>query len=152
MATTTAARVTRKVTPRPIDKPIRSKIALAEAIEELDSLIDQNPKEGTSEYDRMELLAVLIGAYEAANIPEPGEVTPQEVVRFMAEQKNIPAGELADLMGGRSRLSDFYNDRRPLSTGQIIKLREHLGIPADLLISRSKARKPSRVLAGASPK
>lgn len=144
MATTTA-RVIRKVA-RPIDKPIRSDSALRGAIEELDSLIDQNPKEGSAAYDRMELLSVLIGAYEAENLPVPEQATPQQVVQFMAEQKNVSPGELAAILGGRSRLSDFYNQRRSLSTGQIIKLREMLGIPADLLISRPlKARRQDRV-------
>ena len=147
--TTTTARSTRKVA-RPIDKPIRSAAALAEAIAELDSLIDENPKAGTPEYDRMELLAVLIGAYEAENLPPLKQVTPQEVVQFMAGQKNVGPGELAELMGGRSRLSDFYNARRPLSTGQILNLRERLGIPADLLISRpARPRRHRRILAGA---
>jgi HTH-type transcriptional regulator / antitoxin HigA len=136
MTTTRTARPTRKVAARPIDKPIRSRTALNEAIGELDSLIDQNPKEGTAAYDRMELLAVLIGAYEAEHLPQPPAATPQEVVKFMAEQQNVTPGELADLLGGRSRLSDFYKSRRPLSTGQIISLKERLGIPADALISR----------------
>jgi HTH-type transcriptional regulator / antitoxin HigA len=129
----TTATITRKA-PRPIDKPIRTKAAFAEAVAELDALIDQNPKEGTSEYDRMDLLSILIAAYESENITPPGPVTPQEVVRFMAEQRGTSAGELAAIMGGRSRLSDFYSGRRSLSTNQILKLREALGIPADLLI------------------
>ena len=121
---------------RPIQRPIRSRAELYQVIEELDHLIDRNPKAGTPEHDRMELLALLIGAYEAEHVPPPAPVTPQQMVRFMAEQKNVSPGELAELLGGRSRLSDFYNRRRPLSTGQIIKLRERLSIPADLLISR----------------
>ena len=121
---------------RPIQRPIRSRAEFEQVVEELDHLIDVNPKTGTEEHDRMELLALLINAYEAEHVSPPAPVTPQEMVRFMAEQKNVLPGELAELLGGRSRLSDFYNHRRPLSTGQIIKLRERLGIPADLLISR----------------
>jgi HTH-type transcriptional regulator / antitoxin HigA len=125
--------------PRPIDKPIRNKAAFAEAVAELDAIIDQNPKEGTREYDRMDLLSILIAAYEADNLPAPRSVSPQEVVRFMAEQRGTSSGELAVIMGGRSRLSDFYSGRRALSTGQILKLRAAMGIPADLLIgSRAK--------------
>ena len=133
--TTTTARSTRNGA-RPIERPIRSRAEFEQVIEELDHLIDQNPKTGTAEHDRMELLALLIGAYEAEHVPLPTPVTPQQMVKFMAEQKNVSPGELAELLGGRSRLSDFYNHRRPLSTGQIIKLRDRLGIPADLLISR----------------
>ena len=149
MTMTTTARSTRKVAARHIDKPIRSSTALRQAIAELDMLIDQDPEDGTAAYDRMELLSILIAAYEAEHLPPLADVTPQEVVEFMAEQKNVSPGELATLMGGRSRLSDFYNHRRPLSMGQIVKLREKLGIPADLLISQpAKARKQQRALAG----
>jgi HTH-type transcriptional regulator/antitoxin HigA len=53
----------------------------------------------------------------------------------MAEQKGVTATELANLMGGRSRLSDFFNKKRELSRSQIRQLRDALGIPADLLIA-----------------
>jgi antitoxin component HigA of HigAB toxin-antitoxin module len=39
-----------------------------------------------------------------------------------------------DLLGGRSRLSDFYNGVRALSRNQIVRVKEALGIPADLLL------------------
>lgn len=124
------------LTARPIDKPIRNKAALTEAIAELDSFIDDDPDEGTPDFDRMELLAILISDYEARTLP-PLKVTPQEMVRHTAEQMGVSPGELAELMGGRSRLSNFYNGIRPLSTGQMINLRDRLKIPADLLL-RSK--------------
>jgi antitoxin component HigA of HigAB toxin-antitoxin module len=143
MTTTTAARSTRRVTARPIDKPIRSRAALNEAQAELDALIDADPKEGTTAYDRMELLAILIAAYEAETLSPFETPTPQEMVREMAEQKGVSPGMLVAAMGGRSRLSEFYHHRRPLSTAQIIKLREVLGIPADYLISRPKRAKPA---------
>lgn len=38
-------------------------------------------------------------------------------------------------MGGRSRVSEFYNGKRALSLGQIKRLNAELGIPTDLLIS-----------------
>ena len=43
--------------------------------------------------------------------------------------------DLAELMGGRSRVSDFFKGVRQLSTSQIKALRERLGIPADLLLA-----------------
>lgn len=64
----------------------------------------------------------------------PADATPQEVVEFMADQRGLGRGELADLMGGRSRLSDFLKGKRALSRGQTAALRNALGIPADLLM------------------
>jgi HTH-type transcriptional regulator / antitoxin HigA len=137
MTTTTASRRVRKAAP-PIDQPIRNRRACEEAQAELDAIIDADPTEGTRAYDRMELLAILIGAYEAETLPPFKAPTPQQMVKHIAEQKGVSSGQLAEVMGGRSRLSDFYHGRRPLSTAQVVKLRELLGIPADLLISRPK--------------
>ena len=128
MATATATRLT------PVVHPIRNGKEFDAAVVELDTLIDRDPKEGTAAYDRMELLTILIEAYEAKHLPAFEPVTPQELVRFMAEQKGLDQKSLADLLGGRSRLSEFYNGVRSLSRNQIVKLRETLGIPADLLL------------------
>ena len=38
------------------------------------------------------------------------------------------------LMGGRARVSEFFAGKRRLSITQIQRLKEKLGIPADLLI------------------
>ena len=104
------------------------------AVAEVDRLLDLNPKKGTVEYDRLEFLSVLIEAYEDAHEPEPRDVTPQEAVEFMLEQKGVTRAELAEIMGGRSRVSDFMNGKRGLSTAQVKALRNLLGIPADLLL------------------
>jgi len=105
------------------------------AVAEVDRLLDENPKKGTAEYDRLEFLSVLIEAYEEAHVPEPRNPTPQEAVDFFLEQHGMTRAELAPLMGGRSRVSDFFKGIRALSTAQIKALRERLGIPADLLLA-----------------
>jgi HTH-type transcriptional regulator/antitoxin HigA len=47
----------------------------------------------------------------------------------------VTAGQLAEILGGRSKLSEFMNEKRELSREQIKKLRQVLGVPADLLIA-----------------
>lgn len=118
----------------PVVRPIRSGREFDAAVTELDALVDVDPREGTGAYDRMELLTILIAAYEEKHLPPFEPVAPQELVRFMAEQKGLDARSLADLLGGRSRLSEFYSGVRMLSRNQIVKLKEALGIPADLLL------------------
>ena len=115
-----------------ITRPIRSKSEFNQIRAEWMTLMD-TPK-GTPERDRFELLSILIGAYENEHEPEPDLPSPQAVVRFMAEQKGLTQGELADLLGGRSRLSEFMTGGHELSKTQIKTLRDELGIPADLLI------------------
>lgn len=104
------------------------------AVAEIDALLDQDPRPGTEAYDRLEFLSVLVEAYEDRHAPFEDAGPPQSAVEFMLEQKGMTRAELAPLMGGRARVSEFFAGKRRLSITQIAKLREALGIPADLLI------------------
>lgn len=105
------------------------------AVAEIDNLLDADPQPGSEEYDRLEFLSVLVQAYEDTHFPAYEQPTPQEVVDFMLEQKRFSRADLAKWLGGRSRTSEFFTEIRPLSIRQIGALREHLGIPADLLLT-----------------
>jgi HTH-type transcriptional regulator / antitoxin HigA len=106
------------------------------AAEELGTLLDLDPAPGTTEYDRLEGLTALIAAYDAEHIRfgEDIETSPQAVVDFALDQHGMTRAQLAEVMGGRSRVSDFFNGVRALSMTQVRALRALLGIPADLLI------------------
>lgn len=119
----------------PTDRAIRTEKEYDAAVAEIDSLLDSDPKKGTAVFNRLELLSILVEAYEDEHDEPIAPTTPQEMVEFVAEQKGISRTELATMLGGRSRLSDFLNKRRELSINQVATLRERLGIPADLLIS-----------------
>lgn len=104
-------------------------------VTEIDRLLDLNAEPFSAEDERLELLSLLVEDYESRHNPiDDRNLTPQGVVDFMLDQRGMTRADLAPIMGGRSRVSDFFNGRRSLSKGQIEALREHLGIPADLLI------------------
>lgn len=105
------------------------------AVAEIDQLLDADPKRGSAAYDRLVFLSVLVEAYEDEHDPldEHGG-TPQSVVAFMLEQRGMIHADLASLMGGKGRVSEFFAGKRRLSVEQIRALRDELGIPADLLI------------------
>lgn len=114
---------------------LRTKAEYEDAVAEVDRLDRMDPKLGSAEYNRLELLGVLISEYEERHNPvDDSDLTPQQIVEFMAEQHGMNRGELADLLGGRSRLSEFLRGERALSKGPIEVLRDRLGIPADLLL------------------
>jgi HTH-type transcriptional regulator/antitoxin HigA len=114
---------------------LRTEGEYEDAVAEVDRLLRLDPQPESEEYDRLELLGVLISEYDERHNPiDDSDLTPQQIVEFMAEQKGLTRGELAELLGGRSRLSEFLRGERDLSKGQIEALREHLGIPADLLL------------------
>ena len=114
---------------------LRTEAEYQDAVAEVDRLLDLDPQIGSEEYDRLELLGVLISEYDERHNPiDDSVLTPQQIVEFMAEQKGMTRARLAELLGGRSRLSEFLRGERELSKRQIEALREHLGIPADLLL------------------
>jgi HTH-type transcriptional regulator/antitoxin HigA len=85
--------------------------------------------------DLLEFLSVLVEAYEAKHYPEEMfATTPQSAVDFMLEQKGMQRSDLAGIIGGKSRVSEFFAGKRELSRTQIRALRDLLGIPADLLL------------------
>lgn len=104
------------------------------AVTEIDELLDANPRRGTEAYERLEFLSVLVQSFEDEHEPLDESGTPQSIVDFMLEQRGMTRAELATLMGGRARVSEFFAGKRRLSITQIAALRSALGIPADLLI------------------
>ena len=124
-------RITDILTP---PRPIRSDADYDATHEALITLEDMAPEEGTPDHDLMELFQVLIKAYDEEHYTLDQYVTPQAVLDFMLEQRDLSRADLASIMGGRSRVSDFFKGKRDLSMGQVKKLRKTLHVPADVLI------------------
>lgn len=119
----------------PVSRPIRSKEEYDHTIARLNLLLTSNHEEGSPADDLIDLLSLLVEDYDREHETWSHEKrSPQSLVKFMAEQKGLSQSDLAELMGGRSRLSEFFNQKRSLSRSQILSLRDALGIPADLLI------------------
>ena len=112
---------------------LRSEAEYEAAIAEIEQLLDEDVEVGSEGYDRLEFLSVLVEHYEDERYPM-GRVTPQQAVTFMLEQKGMTRSDLEEVMGGKSRVSEFLNGKRELSKSQVEGLRLLLGIPADLLL------------------
>jgi HTH-type transcriptional regulator/antitoxin HigA len=113
-------------------KPIRNEEDYQQALTELDGLMDAEP--GTEAFDRLDVLATLIQAYERKNHPiEPPH--PIEAIRYHMESRRLSAAELEKALNvSRGSIADLLNGKRRLTVGMIRKLHEHLGIPTDVLI------------------
>lgn len=106
------------------------------AVVEIDRLVDAGADDRTRESEeRLEFLSLLVEAYEEEHYPRDASGTPQGAVSFMLEQKGLTRTDLAPLMGGKARVSEFFAGKRRLSIEQVRALRDRLGIPADLLIT-----------------
>lgn len=117
--------------PRP--HVLRTEEEYEAAIAEIERLLDEDSEPGTEAFDRLELLSVLVEHYEEERYPMDG-VAPQEAVSFMLEQKGLTRADLDEVMGGKSRVSEFYSGKRELSKSQVEVLHSMLGIPADILL------------------
>ncbi len=114
---------------------LRNEAEYTAAVAEIERLLDTDPPPHSEAYERLEFLSVLVQAYEDADFPLEQLTTPQDVVVFMLEQKGRSHDDLAQWLGGESHMRAFLQGTCSLSLSQIERLREHLGIPADLLIS-----------------
>jgi HTH-type transcriptional regulator/antitoxin HigA len=116
-------------------QPLRSEREYNRAIGMMDRLLDGDPREDAANRMKLAEMTALVEAYEAQHYPdEMFSTTPQDVVDFALGQKGMQRGDLAEIMGGKSRVSEFFAGKRELSRTQIRALRDLLGVPADLLL------------------
>lgn len=83
---------------------------------------------------RLRAQALLLEAYEAKRWP-PRPVSPADLIGYAMEQHGLKPADMVPILGTRSRVSEILNGRRPLTLAMIRRLRDRLGLPADLLIA-----------------
>ena len=83
---------------------------------------------------RLRAQAMLLRAYEARRWPTKAASVP-DLIRYAMEQHDLNAADMVPILGTRSRVSEVLSGKRPLTVGMIRRLRDRLGIPADLLIA-----------------
>ena len=119
-------------------KPIRTKADYEAALEEVESL--WGARVGTSEGDRLDILATLIDAYESEHYPmDPPD--PIEAIKFRMEQQGLTRKDLEGLVGSRTRVAEVLNRQRGLSINMIRRLHEKLGISAEVLIRPTRSKR-----------
>jgi HTH-type transcriptional regulator/antitoxin HigA len=115
-------------------RPIRSEADYDAALKEIEQYFDQEPKPGSPEADRFDILAALIGAYEQEHWPiEPPDAI--SAIREIMALRHYTQSDLATLLGSRSRASEILNRRRSLTMEQARKLHREWRIPAESLLA-----------------
>jgi HTH-type transcriptional regulator/antitoxin HigA len=114
-------------------RPLHSEEDYDAALAAIRPYFDNEPDAGTAEADHYDLLAMVIEKYEDERYPIP-QADPVAAVQVIMEANNYTRAELAEIIGGPSRVSEFFNRRRDLSLPQIRRLRDEWKIPADALI------------------
>lgn len=107
-------------------RPIRTEADHDWALAELETLIDAEP--GTPEYDRLEVLGLLVHSYEQDNHRLP-PADPADAIRFRMEQGGHSEADLAHVLGGGDVAADILTGRRPLSLELMRALHREWGVP-----------------------
>jgi HTH-type transcriptional regulator/antitoxin HigA len=123
-------------------KPIHNEQDYEAALRDLDVVFHAEP--GTPEGERLEVLSVLIEAYENERHPIP-PADPIETIAFYMEQNNLTVTDLGRLFGSKPHASEVLNRRRKLSLEMIRRLADEWKLPTDVLVRDSRlAPKPRR--------
>ena len=124
-------------------QPIRNESDYDNAVATIERLWGAKPD--TPNGDRLDVLMVLVEAYEAKHHPiDPPD--PVEAIKFRMEQMNLTRKDLEPLIGPRGRVTEVINRRRPLSLTMIRKLHECLQIPLESLIRKAAPVRSNRRL------
>lgn len=122
-------------------RPIKTATDHAWAMDQIDALM---LKEDLLEDEvrHLEVLAILVEKYESEHFPIELP-TPVEAIEFRIDQLGINRSDLAKIIGfPKSRISEVLNGKRNPSLDMMRALREHLGIPADVLLGKVEAKLP----------
>jgi HTH-type transcriptional regulator/antitoxin HigA len=114
-------------------RPIHTKADYKAALKMVSALVDADPKRGTPDGDRLEVLGALLVAYEAKHYPIELP-DPIEAIKFRMEQQGLSAKDLQPMIGGLNRVYEVLNRKRPLSLAMVRRLHSSLGISAECLI------------------
>jgi HTH-type transcriptional regulator / antitoxin HigA len=121
--------------------PIRTEADHDSAVSRIAELIGAKPE--TAEGEELDILATLVDAYEAKHhaIDAPDPIA---AIQFRMEQQGLTRKNLEPLIGSRARVSEIMTRQRPLTLAMIRRVRDELGISADLLLGHAQKKRHKR--------
>ena len=114
-------------------RPIRTEADYRWALEQVERYFDEEPRPGSPEADRFDVLSALIENYEAQDWPV-GVPDPLDALREVMRMRGLTQSDLAGLLGSRSRASEVLSGKRWLSSEQAWALHAAWGVPLELLM------------------
>ena len=117
-------------------RPIRSEADYDAALNAIERYFEHEPKPGTPDADRFDLLALVIEDYERKREP-PDTI---DAIRYRMETAGYTQADLGRLLGSRQRASDILTRKRSLTMRMALKLHREWAIPAEALIAPSRKR------------
>jgi HTH-type transcriptional regulator/antitoxin HigA len=119
-------------------RPIRTKREHQAALAEVEAL--WNTPQGSPAADRLEVLVLLIEAYEREHYPI-ADPDPIDFLLHVMEARELSRKDLEPFIGSRARVAEVLNRVRPLTLDMIRRLAAGLKIPADVLVRDYKLKR-----------
>ena len=98
------------------------------------SLAKKNPKENSSEFEKLTILSLLIEEYDKKHFTKI-ETDPIDAIKFRMEQQGLRPVDMKEYFGSTGRYYDVMNKKRNLSLSMIRKLHSGLGIAYENLLA-----------------
>ena len=117
--------------------PLHTESDYRSALREVSAYFNDEPKPGTPQGDRFEVLLTLVEAYEARHYPVELP-DPVEAIKFRMDQAGLSPKDLVPAIGQLNRVYEILTRKRPLTLKMIWRLHEQFGIPAESLIRPTK--------------
>lgn len=119
-------------------RPIRTKREHQAALDEVHAL--WNAPQGSPAADRLEVLVLLIEAYEREHYPIT-DPDPIDFLLHVMEARGLSRKDLEPFIGSRARVAEVLNRVRPMTLDMIRRLAAGLKIPADVLVRDYKLKR-----------
>ena len=112
-------------------RPIRTKRGHQAAFREIEVLWEA--PNGSPKADRLEVLTLLVEAYEREHYPIEAP-DPIDFLQHVMEARGMTRKDLEPYIGARARVAEVLNRVRPITLAMIRRLASGLNLPADVLI------------------
>ncbi|MEO8891475.1 MAG: transcriptional regulator [Coleofasciculaceae cyanobacterium] len=114
-------------------KIIVSKDEYNHYLESIEQLMEQGEELTPEEISLLELLSVLVEAYEDSQFPlEPS--SPQNVLLHLMDARELKQSDLVDVIGSKGIVSEVVNGKRSISKAQAKALGEFFHVSPALFI------------------
>jgi HTH-type transcriptional regulator/antitoxin HigA len=112
-------------------KILKTKKDYQNALKRFEGIFQAKP--GSTESDEADVLSLLLKDYEEKHymIEAPN---PLEAIKYRMEQQGLTNGDLAVILGFKSRVTDIFNKHRKLNLTMVRKLHDELNIPLETLV------------------
>ena len=103
------------------------------ALNKVHALMKTKPQKNSPEGQEMEMLIMLIEAYEEIHVPMQAS-DPIAYLQYKMEQDNLKQRDLIPFIGDKTKVSKVMNRKQELTVLMIARLSKGLNIPANFLI------------------